>query len=83
MTHIREGRGPCLIEFSTYRFKEHCGPHIDPYQPEEEVCFWQERDPLRHVDQNRDEIAQEIDDAFVFAEKSAFPSPQEQGELYA
>lgn len=84
VSHIREGKGPCLLELSTYRFREHCGPHLDPYQPEEEVRYWQERDPLNEIEIDRREILQEIEEAFAFAEVSPFP---EKGggeeELYA
>ncbi|MCH9627860.1 MAG: Acetoin:2,6-dichlorophenolindophenol oxidoreductase subunit alpha [Chlamydiales bacterium] len=73
VNHIRTGHGPCLLEFSTYRFREHCGPHIDPYQPEKEVEFWKQLDPLNGVHLDSAPIAQEIEEAFVFAEKSPFP----------
>jgi TPP-dependent pyruvate/acetoin dehydrogenase alpha subunit len=80
--HIREGGGPCLLEFATYRFKEHCGPDPDPYQPKEELNLWQKRDPVRclHTDP---QCAHEIAEAFAFAEASPFPEWEEEGECYA
>lgn len=81
--HIRRGRGPCLLEFATYRFREHCGPDIDPYQPGDEVHYWQKRDPLLGVSKRCPEIEQEIAEAFAFAEASPFPIFQRQEESYA
>ena len=46
---IRQGGGPRFIEFSTYRWREHCGPSFDDdlgYRSVEEVAFWKERDPI-------------------------------------
>lgn len=80
--HIRAGRGPCFLEFSTYRFREHCGPDRDPYQPEEEVAYWEDKDPLKTVSGERIEIEKEIDEAFAFAETSSFPQIEE-GGIYA
>jgi len=80
--HIRLNRGPCLLELTTYRFREHCGPHRDPYQPKEEVAFWEKQDPLNAVSADRKVIEQEIEEAFVFAQASPFPK-HEEGGLYA
>ena len=49
VTEIRNGSGPQFLEFSTYRWREHCGPHFDNnigYRTEQEFLAWQERDPL-------------------------------------
>lgn len=46
---IRRGKGPFFLEFSTYRWREHCGPHFDNhigYRSEEEYQQWKERDPI-------------------------------------
>jgi len=46
----RMGGGPTLLELSTYRYYEHCGPNFDNqlgYRTEEEFNFWKERDPLK------------------------------------
>lgn len=84
--YIREGNGPVFVEFSTYRFREHCGPDLDPYQPQEEVECWKAQDPLCHVQIPREleeEIAQEIEEAFIFAEKSPYPNLEQEMRLYA
>jgi TPP-dependent pyruvate/acetoin dehydrogenase alpha subunit len=81
--HIKTGRGPALLEFTTYRFREHCGPAIDPYQPEEEVAYWKGRDPVRRIDWSiNDTMEQEIAEAFAFAESSPFPSWTIEDEAY-
>lgn len=46
---IRGGSGPIFIEFSTYRWREHCGPAFDDelgYRTAEEVAFWRAKDPI-------------------------------------
>lgn len=47
--HARGGKGPVLLEFSTYRWREHCGPNYDNdlgYRSEKEFEEWRARDPL-------------------------------------
>ena len=49
VAEIREGGGPRLIEFSTYRWLEHCGPFYDNhigYRSEAEFCEWQAKEPI-------------------------------------
>ena len=46
---IRAGRGPAFLEFATYRWREHCGPHFDNhigYRAEEDFLAWKDRDPV-------------------------------------
>lgn len=46
---IRSGSGPVFIEFSTYRYLEHCGPNNDDhlkYRDAAEVQFWIENDAI-------------------------------------
>jgi pyruvate dehydrogenase E1 component alpha subunit len=48
---IREGAGPFLLEFTTYRWREHCGPNFDNdigYRTEAEYLQWKARDPIPH-----------------------------------
>jgi TPP-dependent pyruvate/acetoin dehydrogenase alpha subunit len=78
--YVRSGKGPALIELQTYRFHEHCGPALDPYQPEQEVNAWKRRDPVATLSTASDEIAREIEEAFAFAEASAWPHEE---NLYA
>ena len=49
IAEIRDGSGPRLLEFSTYRWREHCGPNYDNdigYRTEAEFLHWRERDPV-------------------------------------
>jgi pyruvate dehydrogenase E1 component alpha subunit len=46
---IRKGTGPVFLEFSTYRWREHCGPNYDNtigYRTEEEFLSWKAKDPI-------------------------------------
>ncbi len=49
VTKARTGGGPSLLEFITYRWREHCGPGYDNdigYRTEDEFFSWKERDPV-------------------------------------
>lgn len=49
VSKARSGGGPSLLEFITYRWREHCGPGYDNnigYRSEEEFLSWKERDPV-------------------------------------
>lgn len=46
---LRAGNGPQFLEFSTYRWREHCGPNYDNdigYRTEAEFQEWKARDPV-------------------------------------
>jgi len=46
---VRKGDGPGFIEFSTYRWLEHCGPNFDNhigYRTEAEFNFWRSQCPV-------------------------------------
>ncbi len=46
---IHEDGGPYFLEFTTYRWREHCGPNYDNsigYRTEEEFLLWKDRDPI-------------------------------------
>jgi TPP-dependent pyruvate/acetoin dehydrogenase alpha subunit len=46
---IRAGKGPQFIEFTTYRWREHCGPNYDNhigYRTEDEYRTWKAKDPI-------------------------------------
>lgn len=50
LTAIRDDGRPRFLEFTTYRWREHCGPNVDDelgYRPAEEVATWMARDPIR------------------------------------
>ena len=47
--HVRAGGGPAFLEFSTYRWREHCGPNFDNdlgYRTTEEYESWRTRCPV-------------------------------------
>jgi pyruvate dehydrogenase E1 component alpha subunit len=49
ISEIRNGNGPRFIEFSTYRWREHCGPNYDNeigYRTQKEFLEWQMKDPI-------------------------------------
>jgi TPP-dependent pyruvate/acetoin dehydrogenase alpha subunit len=49
LVSVRAGDGPQLLEFSTYRWLEHCGPNYDNdigYRTEAEYLGWKDRDPI-------------------------------------
>ena len=51
----RQKSEPCFIEFSTYRYLEHCGPFNDDnleYRPKEELKKWIKKDPYLNIKSN-------------------------------
>jgi pyruvate dehydrogenase E1 component alpha subunit len=49
LTEIRSGGGPRFLEFSTYRWLEHCGPNYDNhigYRTEAEYLEWKSKEPI-------------------------------------
>lgn len=87
ISFVKHTRKPFLIELSTYRFREHCGPNFDNhigYRDESEYEFFLENDPivklrnylLDNIDSlpNQEQIIQEeVKDAFRFAKSSPWP----------
>lgn len=49
---IRTDNGPALLEFATYRYKEHCGPLDDPegFRPAKELKKWKRKCPVSHFE---------------------------------
>ncbi|MGK7873291.1 MAG: thiamine pyrophosphate-dependent dehydrogenase E1 component subunit alpha [Xenococcaceae cyanobacterium] len=50
---LRNGKGPFLLEFYTYRILEHCGPNYDNdlgYRSLEEFEKWKEKDPIKYLE---------------------------------
>lgn len=95
---VRRGDGPALIEFSTHRYLEHCGPNNDEhlgYRKAGELEQWIDRDPLkviqRDLELSQQEIdavsfgvQSEIDDAISFAKAAPFPDQSRlSGFVYA
>ncbi len=86
--YIRKGNGPVFIEYFTYRWREHCGPNYDNdlgYRSISEFEEWKKKDPMIIIKEKLTAIddsffteiekliKNEIDKAFIFAEKSPFP----------
>jgi pyruvate dehydrogenase E1 component alpha subunit len=42
----RQGRGPYLLEYRTYRFRAHSMYDAELYRSKEEIARWKERDPI-------------------------------------
>lgn len=50
---IRNHQGPRLLEFTTYRYREHCGPHYDVslgYRSQQELDYWQAQCPILRME---------------------------------
>lgn len=85
----RSGVGPTLIEATTYRWREHCGPGDDiglGYRTGAELHEWEGRDPIKllgsrldasKVDSIRSAAVSEVDAAVAFAKASPFPEVEE------
>lgn len=65
---VRNTSAPFFVEFSTYRWREHCGHGFDNhigYRPQEEFLDWQTRDPLIKLEyqlrQSKDQLASYLD----------------------
>jgi pyruvate dehydrogenase E1 component alpha subunit len=80
---VRDGGGPCFLEFRTYRFRPHSAFDPELYRSKQEVEDWKKRDPIatftaRLREQQalddaglaalEDEVAREIEAAIAFAE---------------
>lgn len=58
---IRRGGGPIFLEYETYRWREHCGPHYDNdigYRTEEEFKSWVARCPIQRVEKELESMGQ-------------------------
>lgn len=95
MAAVRSGKGPYLLEVTTYRFRGHSMGDPERYRKAEEVKGWQAQDPIgilrKHLLESKaasakalDEIEAgveaELKEAVAFAESSPEPSPE---DLYA
>jgi len=89
---VRQGNGPYLLEYRTYRFRAHSMYDPELYRTKEEVELWKERDPIttfigllrewkclthEDLDTIEAEISAEIEAAVAFAEASPWESVEE------
>lgn len=70
---VRAGHGPYFLEFSTYRWREHCGHAFDNdigYRSQEEFLEWQAKDPLlileKSLSQTHSDSLKQIDEIKLF-----------------
>jgi TPP-dependent pyruvate/acetoin dehydrogenase alpha subunit len=86
INRIKLGQGPQFLEFSTFRWKEHCGPNDDDdlgYRQPGELDSWKQRCPIKNVmqqlntaisdqliEETEQSIHQEIDAAFEYAHQA-------------
>ncbi len=52
LKNVRYKNEPCFIEFSTYRYLEHCGPYKDDdlgYRSKKEQLKWSKKDPYKYL----------------------------------
>ena len=52
LSNVRDKSEPCFIEFSTYRYLEHCGPFNDDnlkYRSKKELKEWLKKDPYMNL----------------------------------
>jgi len=62
MDYVRSGQGPYFLEFSTYRWREHCGHEYDNnlgYRTAEEFAYWKSLDPLDTLESTLNEESTE------------------------
>jgi len=53
LNHMKNSCGPAFLEFTTYRWREHCGPNYDNdigYRTQEEFKEWKLKDPLKKIE---------------------------------
>ena len=73
--HARSGLGPSLIEFTTYRWREHCGPNYDNdigYRSEQEFEQWKKLDPIPRLKtrlENNNELSEDYEQQIVVQQK--------------
>lgn len=90
--HIRSGKGPYFLEIKTYRYKGHSVSDPAKYRSKDEVKEYQGKDPIKvtektilengiateeEIEEIKNKIKQEIEEALQFAEESDYPDPSE------
>jgi acetoin:2,6-dichlorophenolindophenol oxidoreductase subunit alpha len=88
---LKQGEGPMLLEFLSYRFSGQYEGDPQTYQPAEEMAEARKRDPLtlfrekaseRGLEAHRlttieAEVSKAVEEAFIYAEAQPFPAPEE------
>jgi TPP-dependent pyruvate/acetoin dehydrogenase alpha subunit len=87
---VKSNNLPIFIEFLTFRFVEHCGPNTDDhlnYRNINDLELWKKKDSIfektfffkKYLNKPslEENIKKEINDAFIFAKKSAPPHMRE------
>jgi pyruvate dehydrogenase E1 component alpha subunit len=88
----RNGEGPTLLEFRTYRYKGHSMSDPAKYRSKEEVEEYKHRDPIevvkrtildkkfateKEIEEIDKRISAKVEEAVKFAEESKYPDPAE------
>jgi pyruvate dehydrogenase E1 component alpha subunit len=89
---VRSGKGPYLLEITTYRFRGHSMGDPERYRKQEEVKKWEESDPIgifrkyltdnkfvtgKSLDEIDLQVLAEVDKAVEFAETSPEPTMED------
>ena len=80
---VRMNQSPAFLKVKTARYREHVGPGEDfsfGYRSEIEINLWKSKDPLYSIpnlDILKKKIADEINNAVIFALASPFPDQKE------
>lgn len=92
ISHVREGKGPVLMEFKTHRWLGHYVGDQQKYRDQEELASVRKFDPLKRLEEKllkekilthqlieeaENRTKAEIEEIVEFAKQSPFPKPEE------
>jgi pyruvate dehydrogenase E1 component alpha subunit len=90
--HVRLGKGPCLVEYKTFRMTGHSAHDDAGYVPKKHFEEWAKKDPIarleehmietgdmtqKDIDDMQSEIVSVIDDAVDWADAQPLPKPED------